>query len=75
MFVFAYPGFNALLIQYCTFPAIKKYIIDPYYAQHPDADIEKRQSLGLEIEDTQPEENVFADALIEEEDDGVIFND
>lgn len=75
LFIFVYPGFNALLIQYCTFPAIKKYIIDPYYAQHPDADIEKRQSLGLEIEDTQAEENVFADDLIEEEDDGVIFND
>ena len=76
---FAYPAFNALLIQYCIFPCIKKYIIDPYYAEHPDADIEKRQSLGLEIEiqDEENEEEVlFDDELIEvEEDNGVIFDD
>lgn len=75
--LFVYPAFNALLIQYCTFPSIKKFIIDPYYAQHPDADIEKRQSLGLEIEAAceEEEEAVFDDELIEEEDSGVIFND
>lgn len=74
---FVYPAFNALLIQYCTFPSIKKFIIDPYYAQHPDADIEKRQSLGLEIEVAadDEEESVFDDELIEEEDSGVIFDD
>lgn len=75
--LFVYPAFNALLIQYCTFPSIKKFIIDPYYAQHPDADIEKRQSLGLEIEAAceEEEESVFDDELIEEEDSGVIFDD
>ena len=41
-----YPCFNALLIQYCTFPAIKKYIIDPYYKEHPEEDLENRRSLG-----------------------------
>ena len=71
--VFAYPAFNALLIQYCTFPCIKKFIIDPYYAQHPDADIEKRQSLGLEIETVKKSEN--SNPSDDEEDDGVIFND
>jgi uncharacterized membrane protein YesL len=74
-FIFAYPAFNALLIQFCTFPSIKKYIIDPYYAEHPDLDIEKRKSLGLEIEEQKPEETVFSDKRVLPEDDGVIFDD
>ena len=53
LFVCTFPGFSFLLIQYCTFPAIKKYMIDPYYAEHPDDDIELRRNLGLEI----PEDN------------------
>ena len=48
------PGFSFLLIQYCTFPAIKKYMIDPYYKEHPDADIELRRNLGLEV----PEDDI-----------------
>ena len=44
------PGFTFLLIQYFTFPSIKKFIIDPYYAEHPDEDLEKRRNLGIEIE-------------------------
>jgi uncharacterized membrane protein YesL len=72
--VFAYPAFNALLVQFCTFPCIKKFIIDPYYAEHPDADIDKRQSLGLEIESTPKNETVTLEES-DEEDDGVIFND
>ena len=52
------PGFSFLLIQYCTFPAIKKYMIDPYYAEHPDDDIELRRNLGLEVpEDNADEED------------------
>ncbi len=43
------PAFKYLLIQFFTFGSIKKYIIDPYYEQHPDADIEKRRNLGLEV--------------------------
>ena len=43
------PAFRFLMIQYFTFGSIKKYIIDPYYAEHPDADIEKRRDLGLEV--------------------------
>lgn len=68
-----YPAFNALLIQFCTFPSIKKYIIDPYYAEHPEEDIEKRKSLGLEVEEKMPQKE--KGDLEDEEDDGVIFND
>ncbi len=59
------PAFRFLLIQFCTFPAIKKFIIDPYYEQHPDDDIELRRNLGIEIEEQAPaegdEETVFSD--------------
>lgn len=72
LYVLLFPSFRYLLVQYCTFPSIKKYIIDPYYAEHPDEDIEKRQNLGIEIEKkTEPKpdgeegeeepENVFED--------------
>lgn len=71
-----YPAFNALLIQFCTFPSIKKFIIDPYYKAHPDADIEKRKSLGLEIEEVQtPEKSQPTEEDDDEDDDGVIFAD
>ncbi len=50
LLLLVYPGFNAMLIQFCTFPCIKKFIIDPYYKEHPDEDIEKRRRLGLDIE-------------------------
>lgn len=71
-----YPAFNALLVQFCTFPAIKKFIIDPYYKAHPDEDIEKRKSLGLEIEEEKtPAQNEDSESEEDEEDDGVIFND
>lgn len=53
--VFILPGLSNLLIQFSIFPAIKKYIIDPYYEAHPDEDISLRRSLSLET-DAQPEE-------------------
>ncbi len=53
LFIFTFPAFRFLLIQFCTFSAIKKYMIDPYYEAHPGEDIEKRRSLGLDI----PEED------------------
>ena len=76
IFLLTYPAFNALLIQFCTFPAIKKFIIDPYYAEHPDLDIEKRRSLGLEVE-TKPKkkENPENGEETDEEDSDVIFED
>ena len=70
LYVILFPAFRNLLVQYCVFPSIKKYIIDPYYAEHPDDDIEKRKNLGIEIEKkTEPKvdgeeeepENVFED--------------
>ncbi len=81
IFALVYPCFNGLLVQYCTFPSIKKFIIDPYYAEHPDEDIEKRKNLGLEIEENKPqEEPIFSEEIVEEvaeeeQDDGVIFED
>ena len=53
-----YPAFKFLLIQYCVFPAIRKHIIDPYYEEHPDADIEKRRQLGVYDEDEEEEEDL-----------------
>ena len=71
VYTLTYPGFKFLLIQYCCFPAIKKYIIDPYYEEHPDEDIERRKELGIEVEEEKPviinedgeeeNENVFED--------------
>lgn len=49
------PAFRFLLIQFFTFGSIKKYIIDPYYKEHPDDDIEKRRSLGLEVPEDEEE--------------------
>ena len=70
-YILTYPGFKFLLVQYCCFPAIKKYIIDPYYEEHPDEDIEKRKDLGIEVDEPKPvvegedgeeeSENVFED--------------
>ena len=61
--VFIFPGFTHLLIQFNCFPAIQKYIIDPYYEAHPDEDISLRRSLSLDAEDKTEEksEPVFHD--------------
>ena len=56
-----YPGFKNLLIQFCVFPAIKKYMIDPYYNANPDADIELRRGLGLEVPNDEDEAEIFDD--------------
>ncbi len=58
--VFLFPSFRSFLIQFNVFPEIKKYIIDPYYNEHPDDDIEKRRELGL-IEDEDEDDAVFED--------------
>ena len=49
--IFIYPTYHYLVVQYGVFPSIKKYMIDPYYDEHPDADIDKRRNLGLEVDD------------------------
>ena len=73
LYIILFPSFRYLLVQYCVFPSVKKYIIDPYYKEHPDEDIEKRRNLGIEVErKTEPTpvgedggeeepENVFED--------------
>lgn len=55
VYILTYPAFKFLLIQFFVFPSIKKHIIDPYYAAHPDEDLEKRRNLGIEI-DEQPDQ-------------------
>lgn len=53
-----------LIIQYNVFPTIRKYVIDPYYAEHPEDDIEKRRNLGLDVpedDEEETEESVFND--------------
>ena len=47
LLLFIFPSFRMFLIQFNVFPEVKKYIIDPYYQDHPDEDIEKRRELGL----------------------------
>lgn len=56
IYALTFPAFWYLMIQFCVFPPIKQYIIDPYYKMHPDADIEKRRDLGLEIEEVEDDE-------------------
>ncbi len=67
------PGFKMSIVQAMTFPSIKKYIIDPYYAEHKGEDIEKRRALGLEIsedelENEKQQEILFTDTVSEKED-------
>ena len=57
--VFLFPPFKMFLVQFNVFPEIKKFIIDPYYNEHPDEDIEKRRDLGILDEDT--DDAVFDD--------------
>lgn len=54
--VLTLPAFRFLMVQFFTFGSVKKYIIDPYYKEHPDADIEKRRNLGLEVPEDDDEE-------------------
>ena len=43
-----FPIFKQLLVQYLVFPFLKEYMIDPYYAEHSDEDIQERSELGIE---------------------------
>lgn len=45
--VMLFPGFKHLLVQYLVFPSVKKHMIDPYYEEHPDEDVEKRKDLHV----------------------------
>ena len=66
LYVFFLPAFRSFLIQFTIFPLVKKAIIDPYYEQHPDADVEKRLDLNLTVDesclkDEHKEEPVFTE--------------
>lgn len=71
IFVTVFPSFKFLIVQYCVFPSIKKYIIDPYYEEHPDDDLDKRRDLGVYTppvvenddgeDDEEDSENIFND--------------
>ena len=64
-YVFLFPAFKSFLIQYATFPLIKKHIIDPYYKEHPDEDKEAKRALNIDdnsvTEEDDGEERVFED--------------
>ncbi len=65
VYICIYPAFRSYLIQFNIFDCVRKFMIDPYYEQHPDADIQKRLDLGLDV----PEE------YMPKYDDEDIFND
>ncbi len=65
LLIFVYPSFRSFLIQFTIFDCIRKYMIDPYYEEHPDADIQKRLDLGLPV----PEE------YMPKYDDDIVFDD
>ncbi len=72
--VFVLPAFRSFLIQFTIFPLVKKTIIDPYYQEHPEEDIDKRMDLNLETDAVLPEaeEAVFTDAVEREREVSVI---
>jgi uncharacterized membrane protein YesL len=87
IYLFLFPAFRSLLIQFTIFPVVKKHIIDPYYKEHPGEDIDKMRSLNLdpndipkpegEEEDTEDSPDLLEneDAAEEEDDDAPIFQD
>ena len=42
-----FPGFKYILTQTFVYPCLKEYMIDPYYRQHPDEDVETRKNMGI----------------------------
>jgi len=69
MFIFIFPAFRTLLIQFTVFPLIKKHMIIPYYKEHPGEDIEAKRALNLLDEDQEEqEERVFEDTVPTEDD-------
>lgn len=47
LYAFFVPGFENMLIQACVFPSIREHLIDPYYEEHPQEDLEQRKKLGI----------------------------
>ncbi len=85
LYICTFPAFRFLLIQFFTFPAIRKYIIDPYYLEHPDEDIQRRRDLGIEIpgeddenedgEDEEDAENAGENEDGDDDDGDLVFED
>lgn len=65
-YVFFFPAFRSFLIQFNVFPLIQKHIIDPYYQEHPDEDMDKRRDLNLADDTQTSEETVFEDVGTQE---------
>ncbi len=51
------PALRSYIINFTCFPVVLKFVIEPYYAEHPDDDIEMRQDLGL-LPYNEPDEDV-----------------
>ncbi len=66
LYLLVFPAFRSFLIHFTVFPLVKKSIIDPYYREHPNEDIEKRRDLNLETDNVtesqaEEEEPIFTD--------------
>ncbi len=73
LYVLLFPAFRSFLIQFTIFPLIKRTIIDPYYKEHPEEDLDKRHDLNLDVEEAS---KTAVDSDSEPEDDpNVIFKD
>lgn len=68
VFLLFVPAFRSFLIQFMIFPVIKRVIIDPYYEEHPDEDIEARRDLNIETNETEDKTDdvIFEDRSEEE---------
>lgn len=66
VYILLFPAFRSYLIQYNIFPVIKKFMIDPYYKEHPGEDLEAKRALNIADEEDAPadgEEPVFQDVV------------
>ena len=72
LYVLLFPAFRSFLIQFTIFPLIKRTIIDPYYKEHPEEDLDKRHDLNLDVEESP--KTVVEDGKPAEDPD-VIFTD
>lgn len=64
IYLLFFPAFRSFLIQFTVFPKVQKYMIDPYYKEHPGADKEQKRALNIRDEETKKEEE--AEAVFED---------
>lgn len=62
VYVLIYPAFCSLLTQFTIFPFIKRNMIDPYYAEHPEADKKAMRALNLD-EGEEDSSAIFTDRV------------